>query len=154
MAARAQHIEEVIFPALQAGKIVLCDRFNDSTIAYQGGARGLGVKYVQELCRLVCGTVEPNLTLLLNVSPDVGLARARDVNKEQAAQGEFDRIESEAIAFHLTIQKTLLSLAKKEPLRIYTIDANRSRECVEKEASKAIEKLILLGDNRIEQSNE
>src|SRR5580658_5141815 len=82
LAARAQHIEEVILPALQEGKIVLCDRFNDSTVAYQGWARGLGIKYVQKLCRLICGKVIPQLTLFLNVSPEVGLARSCQLHKE------------------------------------------------------------------------
>jgi dTMP kinase len=146
LAARAQHIEEKILPALRAGQIVICDRFNDSTIAYQGGARGLGVKYVRKLCHLVCGSVVPDLTLFLNVSPEVGLARSRQVHKEQAACGELDRIESEALSFHSKIQEVLEFLARKEPLRIYTIDANKSEEYVRKEAIAALEKLILIKD--------
>jgi dTMP kinase len=146
LAARAQHIEEKILPALQEGKIVLCDRFNDSTIAYQGGARGLGVKYVQELCHLVCGQVNPDLTLFLNVAPEVGLARSRGVQKEHAAKGELDRIESESLAFHRKIQETLQFLARKEPLRVYTINADKSQDEVRKEAILALEKLILLSN--------
>lgn len=145
LAARAQHIEEVILPALNAGYIVLCDRFNDSTIAYQGGARGLGVKYVKKMCHLICGNIQPQLTLFLNVSPEIGLERACKVQKQQAASGEFDRIEAETLDFHRNIQKTLLSLAKREPLRIYGINANQSCEAVKSEAIVAIEKLLLLG---------
>lgn len=144
LAARAQHIEEKILPALQAGKIVLCDRFNDSTVAYQGGARGLGIDYVQNLCRLVCGNVLPQLTLFLNVSPDVGLARSRQAHKDHAPNGELDRIESEQLSFHRKIQETLLKLAKREPLRIYTINADASQESVLQEAIKAIEEFVLL----------
>lgn len=144
LAARAQHIEEKILPALQSGKIVLCDRFNDSTIAYQGGARGLGVKYVQNLCQLVCKTVQPQLTLFLNVSPEVGLARSRKVHKEQSSSGELDRIESEALSFHRKIKETLELLAKREPLRIYTINADRSQQEVLREAIKAVEGFVLL----------
>lgn len=144
LAARAQHIKEKILPALNSGKIVLCDRFNDSTVAYQGGARGLGLKYVQNLCNLVCGPVVPQLTLFLNVSPEVGLARSRHAHKEHAASGELDRIESEALSFHLRIQQSLIELAKKEPLRIYTINANQSQAQVLKEAIRAIEELVLL----------
>lgn len=144
LAARTQHLEEKILPALQAGQVVLCDRFNDSTIAYQGGARGLGIQYVQELCDLVCGSMTPQLTLLLNVSPEIGLARSRGMQKEHAAAGELDRIESETLAFHHKIQDTFELLAKKEPLRIYTIDANGSQAHVQREAILAIEKLILL----------
>ncbi len=105
LAARAQHIEEVIKPALIAGKIVLCDRFNDSTIAYQGAARGLDPKYVRKLCRLICGPINPDLTLFLDVNPDVGLMRTNKLEKEHAATGQFDRIEKEAIDFHQRVQK-------------------------------------------------
>lgn len=143
LAARAQHIEEKILPALQAGQIVLCDRFNDSTIAYQGGARGLGVEHVEKLCHLVCGPVIPQLTLFLKVSPEVGLVRSRKVHKEHAASGELDRIESEAVAFHLKIQETFDLLAQKEPSRIYMLNAEKSQEEVKKEAISLIEKFIL-----------
>jgi dTMP kinase len=144
LAARAQHIEEKILPALDSGKIVICDRFNDSTIAYQGGARGLGVNYVKKLCKLICGAVVPQLTLFLNVSPEIGLARSRSVHKEHASSGQLDRIESETLAFHRKIQQTLEFLAKREPLRIYTIDANQSQDQVFKEAIVALEEFVLL----------
>lgn len=144
LAARAQHIEEVILPALKEGKIVICDRFNDSTVAYQGVARGLGVKHVQKLCQLVCGDVLPQLTLFLNVSPEIGLTRSRNVVKSHALQGELDRIESEDFAFHIKIQKAFEALARREPLRMYTIDANQSQTHVLKEAIRALEELILL----------
>lgn len=144
LAARAQHIEEKILPALEAGKIVLCDRFNDSTIAYQGGARSLGVPYVKKMCQLICGDVIPKLTLFLNVTPEVGLLRSRNVQKEHAVSGELDRIESEALSFHQKIQETLEFLARKEPLRIYTINANQSQARVLEEALLAIEELVLL----------
>ncbi len=148
LAARAQHIEEKILPALESGKIVLCDRFNDSTIAYQGGARGLGIKQVKKLCQLVCGAVMPQLTLFLNVSPEVGLSRSRGVHKEHASSGELDRIESEALSFHRKIQQTLEYLAKREPLRIYTIDASQSQSHVFKEAVLALEEFVLLPDQK------
>jgi dTMP kinase len=144
LAARAQHIEEKILPALETGKIVICDRFNDSTIAYQGGARGLGVKYVTKLCHLICGDVAPQLTLFLNVPPEIGLSRSRSVHKEQSSSGELDRIESEALPFHRKIQQTLELLAKREPLRIYTINANQSQARVLQEAILAVEELVLL----------
>ena len=144
LAARAQHIEEKIIPALEAGKIVLCDRFNDSTIAYQGGARGLGIRYVKKLCQLICGAVMPQLTLFLNVSPEIGLSRSKSVHKEHALSGELDRIESEALSFHRKIQQTLEFLAKREPLRIYTIDANQPQDLVLKEAITVLDELIFL----------
>lgn len=144
LAARAQHIEEKILPALKAGQIVLCDRFNDSTIAYQGGARGLGIEYVRNLCQLICESVTPELTLFLDVPPEIGLARSRLVQKEHAGVGELDRIESEALSFHQKIQSAFEYLAREEPLRIYTINATKTQEEVQKEAILAFEKLILL----------
>lgn len=143
LAARAQHIEEKILPALKAGQIVICDRFNDSTIAYQGGARGLGVAYVQKLCKQVCGSVTPQLTLFLNVLPEIGLERSKKINKEHAATGELDRIESESLDFHHKIQQTFELLAKEEPSRIYSIDANKSQDDIRKEAILIIEKMVL-----------
>lgn len=148
LAARAQHIEEKILPALESGKIVLCDRFNDSTIAYQGAARGLGVKYVKEMCDLVCGDVEPQLTLFLNVTPEVGLSRSRNVHKEHSSSGELDRIESETLTFHKKIQQALELLAKNEPFRIFAIDANKSQQYVFKEAINALEEFILLPNHK------
>lgn len=147
LAARAQHIEEKIIPALKLGQIVLCDRFNDSTIAYQGAARGLGVSYVQKICRLVCGSFQPQLTLFLDVDPKVGLVRSREVHKKEASSGQLDRIESETIEFHAKIQNTMRKLAKKEPFRIYTIDATQPQFQVLQEAIKAMEELVLLPGN-------
>lgn len=134
LADRAQHIEEVISPALQSGKIVLCDRFNDSTIAYQGAARGLGISYVKQLCQLTCQSVLPQLTLFLDVPPEVGLSRSKWTLKQEAARGELDRIESESLIFHWKIQKALQDLAREEPSRIYTINAQQSKSDVFKEA--------------------
>lgn len=142
LAARAQHIKEKILPALEKGKIVLCDRFNDSTIAYQGGARGLGIDYVQRLCLLVCGAVVPRLTLFLDVSPEIGLTRSRGVDKEQSATGEFDRIESEALIFHQKIQQAFEKLAALEPLRIHTLNADQPQENVKREAVDAVMEIL------------
>ncbi len=144
LAARAQHIEECILPALKEGKIVLCDRFNDSTIAYQGGARGLGIKYVRELCDLVCGRVVPQLTLFLDVSPEIGLARSLAVAKKHAAVGELDRIEAEEFEFHEKIRQTFVLLAKKEPLRICTLDGSQPPEEILKRAFTLVQELVLL----------
>jgi dTMP kinase len=148
LAARAQHIEELIKPALIGGKIVLCDRFNDSTIAYQGAARGLEAKYVKKLCQLICGSVIPQLTLFLDVDPEIGLVRTHKLEKEDAAAGQFDRIEKEALDFHKRVQNAFRRLAKREPLRIYHIDANQSQEYVKNEAIRAINELILLPSNK------
>ena len=124
LAARAQHIEELIRPALAAGKTVLCDRFNDSTVAYQGVARGLGLDAVQNLCDLVCGEIVPNLTFFIDVDPSEGLRRTRCVDKENSKAGEVDRIESEALAFHQRVRDGLQQLAARYPQRIHTLDGH------------------------------
>lgn len=138
LAARAQHINEKIKPALLEGKIVLCDRFNDSTIAYQGYARGLGVQKVQQMCELVCDGIYPDLTFFLDVSPVEGLKRTRQAKKQHAAEGEVDRIEGEKLDFHQKVYKCLQQLALMEPNRIVTIDATLSKQAVFKEAWKQL----------------
>lgn len=126
LAARTQHIEELIEPSLRLGKIVLCDRFNDSTVAYQGSARGLGIDVVQKQCELACHGVLPDLTLYLDVDPDIGLQRTRGVKKDSAELGSVDRIESEEILFHQKVREGMLKIAQDDPKRIYTIDASAS----------------------------
>lgn len=143
LSARAQHIQEKISPALKEGTIVLCDRFNDSTIAYQGAARRLGVEYVQDLCRLVCGDIQPELTLFLDISPEIGVTRSKKLKKEQAGIGQLDRIEAEDLNFHRTIQYSFQELARNDPLRIRTIDANQSPEDVNDHAVRIIEEFLI-----------
>lgn len=115
LAARAQHVEERIKPALYEGAIVICERFNDSSIAYQGFARGLGVDYVEELCNLVVD--EPDVTLLLDVDPIEGMERLQKEKKFP------DRIEQEQIQFHREVRRGYLHLADEYPERIEVIDA-------------------------------
>ncbi len=144
LAVRAQHIEDVIAPALREGKVVLCDRFNDSTIAYQGAARGLGVDFVQQLCASVCKEVVPSITLYLDVDPSIGLRRTRRATKENAATGMVDRIESEKLAFHMAVRDAMLEQAKAFPERMHIIDASQSRTYVfEKAMESVIPKLPL-----------
>lgn len=130
LAARAQHIDEVIQPALDSGKIVLCDRFNDSTIAYQGMGRGLGVDYVRALCLQVCGKTLPDLTFYLDVDPVVGLQRTKALSKENAGAGQVDRIESEKLAFHQQVRQAFIQFAKEEPGRFAVLDANQPQNKV------------------------
>jgi dTMP kinase len=142
LAARAQHLAELIRPALKRGYIVLCDRFNDSTIAYQGAARGLGVEYVEKLCRLACHDTLPDITLLLDVPTEAGLQRTRAASKENAKAGEVDRIESEKKEFHEKVRQALLALAAKEPDRYLVIDASQTLHHVQQEAKDKIFKSL------------
>ncbi|MBU6384241.1 MAG: dTMP kinase [Verrucomicrobia bacterium] len=131
LASRAQHILEVIGPALESGKIVLCDRFNDSSIAYQGAARGLGMEQVGAFCKFISQGLEPELTLYLDLDPRVGLLRAAKDRKQ-------DRIEAETIAFHEKIREAFLAIHKADPRRVCLIDASMPFPKVFEEAMKRI----------------
>ncbi len=121
-ASRAQHLKEVIRPALESGAIVLCDRFSDATIAYQGYGRGLDLTLIQELDRLVTSGMRPDLTIVLDVEAAVGLARARGRNNQQGLEAEA-RFENEALAFHERVRQGYLALAREAPDRIRIVDA-------------------------------
>lgn len=131
LAARIQHVEEVIKPALQRGEIVLCDRFSDSTIAYQGGGRALGVEYVQACTRQAIGDFQPDLTFYIDVPPEVGLQRA-------GRRSGHDRIEKEALQFHEEVRRAFCFLAKDEPNRIQLLDGTKSRDEVLKDALEVL----------------
>ena len=136
LADRAQHVEEVIFPLLEEGQIVLCDRFNDSTLAYQGGARGFNREEVRKLCDFACLGLQPQLTLYLDIDPKVGLDRVLKAGFTK------DRIESEQLAFHQKIREAFHQIAKEEPKRFQLIDAHVDRQTVFKEAMKRIESIL------------
>ena len=116
-AARAQHLVEVIRPALERGDVVICDRFTDATWAYQGGGRGIPTADIATLEKLVHGDLQPGLTLLLDLPVEEGLARAR-------RRGESDRFESEAVAFFERVRTAYLERADAEPGRFAVIDAS------------------------------
>lgn len=115
LASRSQHIKDVIKPALKSGKIVLCDRFSDSTLAYQGYARGLNRKYVKKLNEFATDGLNPHLTIYLDIDVKTGLKRANSI------KGGKDRLEKEKIEFHIKVRKGYLDMAKKEPNRIKVI---------------------------------
>lgn len=129
LADRAQHVEDCIKPALQAGKIVLCDRFIDSTIAYQGFGRGMDIKQLSLLNKLATNGLEPDLTLLLDLPPEIGLKRAKTRNIEQNLTIDEGRFEAEALQFHQKIRDGFLSLAKQEK-RFFIINAEQDAEQV------------------------
>lgn len=136
LASRAQHIAELILPALEAGKIVLCDRFNDSTIAYQGMARGLGMDKVASVCHFISSGLEPHLTLYLDIDPADGLSR---VKKSRST----DRIEAENLAFHTKIREGYLSIHKKDPTRFHLLNAEQPPEEVYVQAIELIQSLLI-----------
>ena len=123
LADRAAHLESLIRPALAEGKYVVCDRFFDSTRAYQGVAGGLGLDVIHNLQQPVLGTTLPDFTLLLDIDPEKGLRRA------QERGGEL-RFESKTLAYHRTLRNAFLDFAAQEPDRIFVIDADRDVEAV------------------------
>ena len=130
LADRAQHVEQVIRPALLNHTIVLCDRFNDSTVAYQGGARGFDPTWVRQLCHFATQDLEPNFTLYLDIDPLLALQRV---------QRSKDRIEKEDLTFHQKIRAAYLEIAKKEPKRFHVLDASQEPDTVFRQALSVLD---------------
>lgn len=127
-ASRAQHIKEVIQPALAEGKIVLCDRFTDSTEAYQGGGRKLGCEPVLALHRILCGNLQPELTILMDSDVTASVERARRRNRDRTSatkrsESDENRFEQESRAFFGRVRAAYLEIARREPQRVTIIDA-------------------------------
>jgi dTMP kinase len=130
-AARVQHIEEVIMPALNQGNIVITDRFSDSTIAYQGYGRDIDLKLIAALDALATDRLKPDLTILLDIDAETGLRRNREANKE-------DRLELEDISFHEKVRRGFISLAAKEPERIKLLECSAGIEEVHMKVAGAV----------------
>lgn len=130
-AARALHVENVIRPALMAGAWVVCDRFTDASYAYQGGGRGIPSGRIAALERMVLKGLKPDLTLLLDASVDVGMARVR-------GRGGLDRFEQEQDAFFTRVRRVYLARARREPQRIKTVDAGGALADVQAEIGEVL----------------
>ncbi|WP_311080872.1 dTMP kinase [Paenibacillus polymyxa] len=125
-AARRQHLVEKVKPAIEQGAIVLCDRFVDSSLVYQGFARGIGIEEVASINRFAVDDWEPDATFYLDIEPELGLAR---INASRGA--EMDRLDMESISFHHKVREAYLELARKFPERITIVDASPAPEQVE-----------------------
>lgn len=136
-AARRQHLIERVIPALNEGKIVLCDRFIDSSLAYQGYARGLGIDTVESINRIVIGTYMPDLTIYFDVPPEVGLQR---IFKNRS--DEVNRFDQESLNFHKKVYEGYTKVRERFPERIRTVDASQSIEQVIEEVWKIVEDAI------------
>ena len=123
LADRAQHVHEVVRPALQAGSVVLCDRFCDSTFAYQGHGRGLDMAMLRQLNEQATGGLLPDLTLLFDLPVETGLERARSRNAASGTTQNEGRFEAEKLAFHQRVREGFLALAEAEPQRFRVMDA-------------------------------
>ncbi|MGX7394903.1 dTMP kinase [Carnobacterium mobile] len=137
-AGRRQHLVEKIIPALEAGEIVICDRFVDSSLAYQGVARGIGVEQVAAINQFATDGLTPDMTLYLDVEADVGLAR---INQNKVNR-QFDRLDQEDLSFHQQVRSAYLDLLKQNPERMLLIDASQELEQVVSDSyNKILEKL-------------
>ncbi|MCX7981490.1 MAG: dTMP kinase [Syntrophales bacterium] len=135
MADRAQHVKNVIIPALAAGKMVLCDRFLDATIAYQGYGRGLEVEAIRKIYTFISSGLYPDLTLLFDLEVEEGFLRLK------ARNGECDRFEREDRDFHHRVRRGYLTLAQREPKRFHVVNASRDVIQVHKTVMALVEKL-------------
>ncbi|HML17298.1 MAG TPA: dTMP kinase [Bryobacteraceae bacterium] len=135
-ACRAQNVDQWILPALSAGKIVLSDRFTDSTLVYQGIARGLGAEVVYEVDRIACRGLVPKLTLVIDIDTETGLARAHSRNRK--TQGVETRIDEQEIGFHKKVRDAYHQLASDEPARVKLIDGSGDEDAVADEVWEAV----------------
>jgi dTMP kinase len=155
-ASRAQQIDEVIQPALAAGKWVLCDRFTDSSEAYQGGGRRLGSGPVLDLHRVLCRELQPDMTILMDSDVAASVARARRRNLERirrvadsgVAEADENRFEQESRAFFERVRDKYLEIARREPQRVFVVDARRQAEVVFPEILAEVRKRTGLGDKQ------
>lgn len=141
LADRAQHIHEIIISALQQGKIVLCDRHTDSTLAYQGYGRGIDLTLLRSLNDIASSGIKPDLTFLLDCPVQIGLSRT-DQRKSRSVSGlnREDRFEREDVQFHERVRAGFLELAQAEPCRFRVVDASRPAAEVAKEIQKIIDR--------------
>ena len=141
-ASRAQNVDQSILPALSAGRTVLSDRFTDSTLVYQGVGRGLGADVVYELDRIACRGLVPDLTLLIDIDADTGLARA--LRRSVRTEDPETRMEEQEMGFHYKVREAYRQLAADEPVRVRLIDGSQTREAVAVEVWQAVESLFPL----------
>lgn len=141
-ASRAQNVYERIKPGLERGAVVICDRFIDSTLAYQGYGRNFDLKLLEALNRLATGGVTPDLTILLDLPVEIGLQRAKALDKGEAKPGEGDRIEQLDIEFHRRLRKGFLELAGREPKRFRVLEISGSIEATQGKVVKIVEKFL------------
>jgi dTMP kinase len=141
-AARSQHVEEIIRPAVEDGKVVLCDRYSDATIAYQCFGRGLDIGEVRWINNFATRFLTPDLTLLFDIPVDIGLARAIKRISRIVDSPVEDRFESEKIEFHKRVREGYLALVKSDPERFRTIDASRGIDAIHRDVCRYLDNII------------
>jgi len=143
LADRAQHVQKIVQPALASGKIVLCDRFTDSTLAYQGYGRGADLSALRQMNLIASGGIIPDLTLLLDCPVKLGLSRtARRIEAQRTTQSPEDRFEREEVEFHERVRRGFQELARAEPERIHVLDASGPIEKVHEQIKQIVERIF------------
>ena len=142
--ARAQHVREIIMPALEQNKVVLCDRFSDATFAYQGAGRGLDNEFIKLINDYSAMHLKPDLTLLFDLPVEIGLQRAIGRNNLLDEPSAIDRFERENVDFHRRIREGYLNILKNDPQRFRLIDANRDVNVIQEEVRRKISDFINL----------
>jgi dTMP kinase len=142
-ASRAQNVDQWILPALAAGRIVISDRFTDSTLVYQGAARGMGSEVVYEVDRIACRGLVADLTLLIDIDTETGLKRANSRNRE--TQDIETRMEEQDLSFHRKVREAYRQLASDEPKRVRLIDGSRDEATIAEEVWEAVRPLLIEG---------
>lgn len=140
LADRAQHVREKLRPALEAGEIVISDRYSDSTTAYQGYGRGFDLKLLGKLNRMASDSIQPNLTIVLDCPAAIGIARTR-ARAGGGARG-YDRFEGEQLDFHRRVREGFLTISRAEPARVRVIDSTHELHTVTAEILAAVESLL------------
>jgi dTMP kinase len=140
-AARAQNVDQAILPALADGRVVLCDRFTDSTLVYQGAARGLGADVVYDVDRIACRGLVPDLTLLIDIDVETGLARAH--RRNQRTQDVETRLDEQSVEFHRKVRAAYQHLAEEEPKRVKMIDGAREEAAVFADVWAVLEPVLM-----------
>jgi dTMP kinase len=139
-AARAQNVDQWIVPALAAGRIVVCDRFTDSTLVYQGAARGLGSEIVYDVDRIACRGLIPDLTIVIDIDVETGLARAH--RRNERTQDVETRMDEQSVEFHRKVRDAYQHLAQDEPKRVKLIDGSRSEAAVAEDVQTLVDSLF------------
>ena len=141
-ASRAQLVSEILAPALDAGRLVVSERYADASLAYQGYARGLGVEVVRRVTEVATQGVVPDLTVMLDIQPAVGLERARQAEGKEGRRGRGDRLEQEDLAFFTRVREGFLTIATEERARVRLIDGDRTPEAVHADVVRAVDELL------------
>jgi len=139
-AARAQHLQEVIRPALAKGEIVVSDRYNDASFAYQGCGRELGAATVRAFDRIICGRTQPDLTIVLDLAPSLSLKRAQ--GRESGRKSKQERFELQGMKFHKRVRDAYLAIARKEPRRVKVVQADEPVAEVQAEIRKLVDAFL------------